>query len=317
MKEYGGFIELESFHGEILHGDAIPLNCGRNAVVYLHKAKGIKRLRLPRFLCSSVPEVCKRVGIEVRYYSINEAFIPYMDEKLEEDEYLYIVNYYGQLNLERLAAWKEEYGNIIVDNAQAYYQMPLEGVDTLYTCRKYFGVPDGAFLYTDAKRKIALPLDESYERMRFLLGRYERGANEFYQEYVENNRLFSQEPVRAMSKLTRNLLRGIDYRAAGERRRDNFAYLNERLGVRNRLKLTVPFGAYMYPLSVEDGPRVRERLLRQRIYVPILWPNVLDTCGRDTLEYDFAANILPLPIDQRYGRQDMEYIAEVVEGCID
>lgn len=28
--------------------------------------------------------------------------------------------------------------------------MPVENVDTLYICRKFFGVADGAFLYTDS-----------------------------------------------------------------------------------------------------------------------------------------------------------------------
>ena len=39
--------------------------------------------------------------------------------------------------------------NVIIDNVQAYFQRPIEGFDTLYSCRKYFGVPDGAVLYTD------------------------------------------------------------------------------------------------------------------------------------------------------------------------
>lgn len=63
--------------------------------------------------------------------------------------------------------------------------MPVEGVDTIYTCRKYFGVSDGAFLYTDTKPQRNLPQDESYDRMHFLMGRYERSASEFYNEYVD------------------------------------------------------------------------------------------------------------------------------------
>lgn len=84
--------------------------------------------------------------------------------------------------------------NVIVDNAQAYFQDPLPGIDTLYTCRKFFGVPDGAILYTDKFIKIKQK-DESYKRMNFLLGRFERTAGEFYQEYVDNNRLFKVEPI--------------------------------------------------------------------------------------------------------------------------
>ena len=119
-----------------------------------------------------------------------------------------------------------------------------------------------------------------------------------------------------MSKLTRNLLRGIDYQKAGERRRDNFAYLDKHLNLYNQLNVIVPYGAFMYPLFVRNGFEVRNMLLQKRIYIPILWPNVLKDCGKETQEYSFALNILPLPVDQRYDLEDMEFIAEEVKRCI-
>ena len=32
MKEYGGYIELEINHGEMLHEGAVALNCGRKCI---------------------------------------------------------------------------------------------------------------------------------------------------------------------------------------------------------------------------------------------------------------------------------------------
>lgn len=43
MREIGGYIELDTYSGHILHNDGIKLNCGRNALSYLIKAKGIKK----------------------------------------------------------------------------------------------------------------------------------------------------------------------------------------------------------------------------------------------------------------------------------
>ena len=62
---------------------------------------------------------------------------------------------------------------------KAFYQYPVNGVDTLYTCRKYFGVPDGGYLYTDTKLNDDLEIDISYERMEYILGRYEVSAEMF------------------------------------------------------------------------------------------------------------------------------------------
>lgn len=312
MKEYGGYIEFENYHGNMLHESAIALNCGRNALAYLCEAKKIKKLYLPYFLCSPVPNLCKKIGVEYSYYHINEKFEPIFNKALGADEWLYIVNFYGQIDNDYLATWKQKYVQVIVDNAQSYFQMPADGVDTLYTCRKYFGVADGAFLYTDTKLNREISQDESFERMHFLLGRFERSADEFYSEYVANNKLFAAEPVKRMSRLTENLLRGIDYASVAKRRQENFEFLDAELWNINELKLKSVYGAFMYPLLIPNGIAVRKELQKEKIYIPTLWPNVLEECPPDSLEHHYAADILPIPVDQRYGIDDMKYLVEVI-----
>ena len=317
MKEYGGYIEFENYHGNMVHEGAISLNCGRNALAYLCEAKKIKKLYLPYFLCSSVPNLCKKIGVEYGYYHINEKFEPIFNQALGEEEWLYIVNFYGQLDNDYLTAWKRKYDRVIIDNAQSYFQMPVGGVDTLYTCRKYFGVADGAFLYTDTKLSRELPRDESFERMHFLLGRFERNANEFYSEYVANNKLFATEPVKRMSRLTENLLCGIDYAGVAKRRQENFEFLDTELWNINELKLKSVYCAFMYPLLIQNGAAVRKELQKEKIYIPTLWPNVLEECPKDSLEYHYAADVLPILVDQRYGIEDMKYLVEVIRNEID
>lgn len=313
MKEYGGFIEFERYHGDMLHEGAVSLNCGRNALAYLCEAKKIKKLYLPYFLCSSVPKLCEKIGVEYGYYHISKNFEPIFNRVFGEDEWLYIVNFYGQLDNDYLIAWKQKYGCVIVDNAQSYFQMPVEGMDTLYTCRKYFGVADGAFVYTDTELNRELPQDESFERMNFLLGRFECGANEFYSEYVENNKLFAIEPVKQMSRLTKNLLHGIDYEGIAKKRQDNFNYLDSQFCDMNELRLKSVYGAFMYPLLIQNGVTVRKELQKEKIYIPTLWSNVLEECPKDSMEYHYAADILPIPVDQRYGIEDMKYLVEVIK----
>ena len=97
MKEIGGYIELDDFHGKMLHENAKHLNCGRTALMYLIESRNIKKLWLPYFMCDSVFDVCKKCDVEIRYYHVDRDF------KIEEpnihiDEWLYIVNYYGQLS---------------------------------------------------------------------------------------------------------------------------------------------------------------------------------------------------------------------------
>lgn len=309
MKEIGGYIELDSYTGNMLHDEGIKLNCGRNSLAYIIKAKNIKKLWMPKFMCDSCDKVLSDNQVDVEYYSIGLDFKPVIKEW---DGWLYVVNFYGQLSNEYLSSLGK---NIIVDNAQAYFQEPIPGVDTLYTCRKFFGVADGAILYTDKYIEVD-DQDESFERMHFLLGRYERSASEFYAEYVENNHLFKNEPIKRMSKLTENFLHGIDYEEVRNRRTQNFCYLHDKLNAINKLKLSVPNGAFMYPLYIDYGEEVRKHLQIKKIFVPTLWPAVFNLCGEEELEYDMAKNILPIPIDQRYGVEDMDYLVKEICKCL-
>lgn len=306
MKEIGGYIELDTYTGEMLHNEGIKLNCGRNALAYIIKAKNIKKLWMPKFMCDSCNKVLSDNQVDVEYYSIGLDFKPVIKEW---DGWLYVVNFYGQLSNEYLSSLGK---NIIVDNAQAYFQEPIPRIDTLYTCRKFFGVADGAILYTDKLIRVE-EQDESFERMHFLLGRYERSASEFYAEYVENNHFFKNEPIKRMSKLTENLLHGIDYEMVKRRRTQNFAYLHEKLYYVNMLNLSLPDGAFMYPLYIENGAELRKQLQTKKIFIPTLWPAVFNLCGEDELEYDMAKNILPIPVDQRYGIEEMEYIINEIK----
>ena len=148
MKEIGGYIELDSYDLPMLYEDAIALNSGRNALAYLIQAKNIKKIRLPKFLCNSVYETCIRENVRIEEYSINMNFQP-SEIEMVEDEWLYVVNYYGQLSDLQIKKLAQKYKNIIIDNAQAYFQKPVKGIDTIYTCRKFFGVSDGALLFSN------------------------------------------------------------------------------------------------------------------------------------------------------------------------
>lgn len=314
-REIGGYLELETFSGSEYHEGAVALNCARNCLVLLIESRGMSRIWIPEFLCSSVSTAARRAGAQVLPYDILEDFSPDYDsvEPAAED-YLYLVDYYGQLPDARILDAAERFeGRVVVDEVQAFFRRPVAELDTLYCCRKFFGVPDGAYLYTTSAPAHELERDESAGRMRHLLGRYERTASEFYGDYAENDRQFAQQPVRLMSCLTHNLLRAIDYERAAERRTTNFAYLSERLAGLNLLAPATPPGAYMYPLLIDDAAPIRREMQRRKIYVPTLWPNATESGGRGGR---FARDILPLPVDQRYTVEDMAYVCDVLESIV-
>ena len=121
MKEIGGYIELDRYKGEEYHLRALALNCGRACLAYLIRQREIKKIYLPRFLCSSVAETCRSEDISYEYYPIDEKFRPLINGVPGSGEWLYIVNYYGQIKDEELRQYRQRFQRIIVDHTQAFF----------------------------------------------------------------------------------------------------------------------------------------------------------------------------------------------------
>lgn len=314
MKEIGGYFGLEQLIDRPYHINVIELNTARNALIYLVKAKKIKKIFLPYFLCDSVANILKKYSINYEYYHIDKDFMPIFNQELHLDEFLYIVNFYGQITDNVIWKFKTEYLNIILDNTQSFFQKPISGVDTIYSCRKYFGVPDGAYLSTDTTLDEKLEEDKSSPRMNHILGRFEGQASDYYSEFKKNDESFKELSLKKMSRLTKNILGAIDYKRVIEIRNMNFEYLHSKLKHTNTFDIKPQYGPFAYPYYCENGIEMRKRLAEKKIYIPTLWPNVLKENCEDSVEYNYAANILPLPCDQRYNIEDMEYIVKELDS---
>ena len=304
-------MELPRF--EEFHKNAIRLNTGRNCLEYILRTREYKKVYLPYYTCEVVLEPFKKLGISYEFYYIDLNFEIRDNLTLKADEALLYVNYYGlkQRYVELLA---EKLGNrLIVDNTQAFYAKPLPGIDTFYTCRKFFGVPDGAYLYTEKKLEEKFEQDLSFDRMTSLTKRIDLGAEAGYGDFRETTKALAGQPIKRMSKLTHRMMQGIDYDLIAQRRRANYQQLHSALGKCNTLCLpleeeTVPM---VYPY-LAPFKSFRERLIENKVFVARYWPNVLEWTTEKDIEYLLAYQMQPLPIDQRYGEEDMNKIITLI-----
>ncbi|HEY9574008.1 MAG TPA: hypothetical protein VIR32_00535 [Lachnospiraceae bacterium] len=318
MKEIGGYYELERFDKEEYHRGLLALNLGRTALVYAMQKNKADKIYLPYFLCDSVKDICKEQGWDIDYYHIDKNFKPLGLRPLRQREYLYLVNYYGQISDREILALKETYPKLIVDHVHDFFRRPLEGIISLYSCRKFFGVSDGAYLSMDGVNEDKeLEADYSAGRMLHVLGRLERDAGTYYQKMLENADTYHGEQAKKMSKLTQNLLRGIDYDKTKKIREDNYDLLDTYLKKENGKVFYRGQGPLAYPFYVKDGGRIKRELAKEKIYIPTYWSNVLKDEGVSDLEKDLAENILPLPCDQRYDAKDMVRLAKSLLACME
>ncbi len=313
MEPIGGYFSLELPLHEEYHKDAIRLNTGRNCLEYILQARGYKKVYIPYYTCDVVLEPFKKLGVPYEYYHVN-IHLEIRDEiALKAGEALLYTNYYGlkQRYTEQLV---QQYGNrLIVDNTQAFYAKPIDGIDTFNTCRKFFGVPDGAYLYTDKLLDVELEQDLSYERMLSLTKRIDISPEAGYQDFRDTSKVLVGQPIKRMSKLTQRMMLGIDYEAVAQRRRANYQLLNEALGKENNLELPLEDDAVpmVYPyLAPVKG--LREKLIDNKIFVARYWPSVLEYTTPDDIDYLLAYQMQPLPIDQRYGEEEMRQIIDLL-----
>lgn len=315
MEPIGGYFSLElPLHG-IYHSRALALNTGRNCLEYILRVREYRKVYIPYYTCDVLLEPFDKLGVVYEFYHINEALEIADQFVLQRGEALLCTNYFGlkQRYIEKLAS---QYGKqLIVDNTQAFYSKPIDGIDTFYTCRKFFGVPDGAYLYTDKLLNIELEQDQSFERMLSLTKRIDLSPEEGYQDFHSISKSFVGQPIKRMSKLTQRMMQGIDYEAAAQRRRANYQLFHETLGKENNIVLpleddTVPM-VYPFLAPVKE---LREKLIENKVYVARYWPNVLDWTSKDDIEYLLAYQMQPLPVDQRYGEEDMDCILNIIRN---
>ncbi len=322
MKSIGGYFSLEVNDGREYHADAIHLNAGRYALEYVLKARKYCKVYIPYYICDSVLEPFKRQNVDYEFYHINESLEPAVRLTPKDDEAVLYVNYFGLKN--RLTNFFcYAYPNTILDYTQAFYcgrgnkyDDSSVRCDTFYSCRKFFGVPDGAYLYTDCLLDEDLPQGESYERMLFLTKRVDRSAQEGYADFQANDQFISAMGMKSMSRLTKAMLQGIDYSNKANRRIHNFHILNRVLGNTNFFKWPMDYGTVplVYPYYVEDGAGLRQYLIEHQVFCARYWPNVLEWCEKTSFEYKLAENLVALPIDQRYDEEDMQEILNVIDS---
>ena len=315
-KAIGGYFELELRKGEHYHKDALRLNTARNCFEYVLLVRKYTKVYIPYFTCEVMLEPLQRHQIQYEFYHINEQLEPIEDIVLQEEEAFLYTNYFGlkQSCVERLA---KVYGKqLIVDNAQAFFAPRLDGIDTFYSPRKFFGVADGGYLYIDKLLDIELQQDYSYDRMSHLLKRIDLSAEEGYADFRRNDDSLINQPIKRMSKLTEAILCSIDYEEAKVRRLSVYKELHKVLYYKNRyqFELNLDDVPMVYPYFIEDGEQKKKELIKSRIYVATYWPNVFEWCkNTDEQESIFVKDVVYLPINGEYNEEYINLILKDIE----
>lgn len=320
--EIGSFIELQFNKGqEYYKGDVniARLNSGRAAIYHAFRITGCNTIWLPVYQCDTVRDFLNKKNIPIKYYHIDKNFNP-IDLKQDRDEAVLLVNYYGIMSNKRMKELASKFQNVIVDNSQAFFCKPIDPCMNVYSCRKFVGVPDGAYVIGKNAHFLLGEYEEGYssDTSLFLLQRIEYGCQgKAYESRKLNEHRLETEDIMRMSKLTQTILDGTDYELIKQKRLENFKLACALFGDINKInplmycdKETIPM---VYPLVVEDD-KLLNKLQKAKHFQGHWWSYLLNETKESDFENWLSRYIIPITIDQRYGKEELEYINSIVRG---
>lgn len=311
----GGFLGLElpeSAGG--YHPSRNAVASGRVALLLIARSKGYKTLLLPEIYCGDVAKYLRVNGIGVSFYAQRDSLFPSPNEA-KPGVATVIVNYFGLLT-EEIARESVRFGEIIIDNCHAFFDQGIPGVPSFNSARKFFGVPDGAYIVNAGQDVVSgLPERElGSDGLAYLIDRLDERKNCLYDYRIAENRLGSASPQK-ISRFAARILESIDYDRVKSTRRRNFETLHQHIGNINQFdylnlgKGCVPL-TYPFQLKNQDLESLRIFLKGQRVYCPFYWP-ADDSTMVSEASVNWSRSIVSLPIDQRYSEQEMMRIIKL------
>jgi len=290
-----------------------------------------RRVWLPTYLCQSIIKAIETNKSEIAFYpidnSLNLLSTSWMED-LDQTDLIIFIDYFGfPFDPDVVKQMQKKGIKVVRDASQALLSKSATKTDfTVYSPRKFFGVPDGGILTSGEQglgnvgRLNPPPKDwwlrsvhSGKLRRRFDL---EGGENLWFPVFREVESNAPIGPYR-MSDLSERLLRCcVDVNVTCQRRRENYHYLASHLrhiAIFPDLPDTVvPLG---FPVCVQDRDKVRRHLIENNIFPPVHWELEGVVPKTYIQSHNLSKSIMTLPCDQRYETKHMQRIVEHIQSA--
>lgn len=327
--------------------DYVWLSTGRSAIKYAIRAiedrqAGMKKIAvLPSFTCDTVFEPFLESGYEVYYYPVSNNLRTTSDAILETvfKHDASIVLFHRYFGFDTLDGQVDKMCDIlrglgkysIEDCTQCLYSgIPRANVDfTVGSIRKWTGTPDGGFAvcregnFTGKPNQSDTVLEQakikaSYAKYDYLFEhRGDKGGMLAMYRAAEDI-LDNQEEIFSISDMSAKVQANLDENELTRKRRENFDVLSK--GLRGLVTQVFLLGEYEVPLYlpilVDDRAALQKHLVANAIYAPVVWPKDEKQPTQCEGAENAYLHLLCIPIDQRYGIDDMNRIVEVIKNFI-
>lgn len=315
---------------------------GRNAIKALceHLEVSKKVVLLPAYTCETVIQPFVDLDWNIFFYPINK------DLRVDETIFINIfdsvkpsiVLYHSFFGFDTLLGdnsvkyCKEKGAIIIEDMTQSLLSgHHIEFADYyISSLRKFFAIPDGGVLISRKDLKNFSQEVEDKRIEEIAIQAYTAKERYFVDESLENKELFRKlfseheelindnSVIRKINLLSFEIFSHIPVESISKKRRENYSILLDALHDIKDIEVIVDrkpcFSVPLYfPIYVKNRKAFQKYLAENRIYCPIIWPKPEQVQLIDDDTNYMYDHMICIPIDQRYGIDDMKRIISVVK----
>lgn len=331
--------KINNFNNE----EGIFLDGGQSSLHYIYKKLNLIKdeyVIMPSYLCPSMLIGLKTLNISYDFYSINKDLsidINSIKNLIEEKKVraVLFINYFGfyhnkeTLNyLKQLSEngilliedavqmlWFKKSKNFIGDFVFNSYRKFLSIDGSVLLCKgylEYVSTQESTYSKTisDARQLKTEFINGNFNNEEEFLKIYAKAENEYYENIIPRTMIFKNK----------ELLNNCDERLIKCIRIENFKFLEGKLKFIKEIKplfdsvniIDAPLG---YPIFSKNRDALRNFLKKHNIFAPIHWNIKNEVWAENYKDSMFISNnILTIPIDQRYGYEDMIKIVQVIRA---
>ena len=348
MKEIGSEFSYNNINTKYFkefiddHLNSQFFRCGRDVLKYLADRFSEKdcanRILMPTYSCDSMYKPFLTYNWNVIFYPLNEDLTPnieFIEECIRSNDItaILLMDFFGFTDINSTINMVRQIKNdilIIEDFTHRIFDIGYNRNVDFYvgSIRKWFGIPDGALLYSD---KYSMPLNLNETESLFVSLRSKALNLKLKYTYSADSKL-KEDSRELMSAAEISIEDGLQYFKISDKscdylynldvsifkivRKKNFDYLYNM--VKNISRISFPINIekllsnnitpFSLPILVDNRDYIQKKLAEKCLYAPLLWP--LNPTSRKlcSVSVNLEKNMLSIPIDQRYDSSDMKLI---------
>jgi hypothetical protein len=305
---------------------------GRTAIeIVLDNEKLIHKALLPSYCCDSMIEPFRKTGIEVVFYTVEYNGSFSINMKIDDDvDCILWCNYFGYtISMPDMSIFIKRGGIIIEDITHSFFSKEQFHEQSRYlvaSLRKWEAVLCGGYCASRKGRLENIPQKKpakSFIRLKQEAMKLKRSYL-FEENAIEKSvflRMFSEanewlaEHYSGLSidDYSKECIENVDYVEHQKKRFLNALVLYDGLKYHPDIEFMFDIEnmdcPLFVPVIIKNGKRdvIRKKLIDNEIYCPVHWPHPDANCESNLYEME-----LSLVCDQRYGREDMQRIVDVL-----